>query len=420
MARQIPFVLVGVAAGAALTMLATQPLLLTTRAAAKSAAQADQFRVLDLFESAFEQVRDNYVEKPDEQKLIESAINGMVANLDNSFYLDAKEAGHMVTCTVTACPFADVGIRFRIEDGLPKVITALDDSPAAKAYLMAGDIITSINDEPLDSLTAFQVSAKLDGDMGSTVHLSVVHAGQDKTTDVPVVRDHITLRSVRAQPEGGDIGYIRIVQFNESTADQLKKAVDDIAAQIPPDKLKGYVVDLRNNPGGLLEGAVAAADGFLDQGEIVSINGRNGNELKRIRAKGSSLTSKPLVVLINAGSAATAEVVAGALQDNHRAKLVGTRTFGDGSVTTETPLGHGNGVLRLATEQYLTPSGRVIEGKGISPDIEVTQDLPDNLKPDSKAPAGAQPMLQSFVPSDPQADKALNRAYDLLRQKKGT
>src|SRR5271169_189587 len=416
MAKQVPFVLSGVATGAVLTLLAAQFPIVATDAAAKSSVHAGEYRVLELFDDAFEQVRQNYVERPDDKKLIENAINGMVAGLGDSFYLDAKSETHLVTCTAGGCPFADIGLRFTIADGLPKVITAVDDSPAAKAGLITGDVIASIDDQPLDDLTAYQVSQRLDGELGSTVRLTIARPGYDKPIDIALVRDHTTLRSVRSQVQGGDIGYIRVVQFNDNTGDELKKAMESIAAEIPADKLKGYVVDLRNNPGGILDGAVAASDAFLDGGDIVSIGGRNGGNARHIRVKPSNFSNgKPVAVLINAGSAATAEVVAGALQDNHRATLIGTRSFGAGSVLTETPLGHGEGVLRLATEQYFTPSGRAIETKGISPDIEVVQDLPDNLKPTTKLVSGKKPVLQSYIPPDPNADKALNRAYAELR-----
>jgi carboxyl-terminal processing protease len=416
MAKQVPFIALGVAAGAALTLLATQLPITATDAVAKSSAHAEEYRVLELFDDAFEQVRQNYVERPDDKKLIENAINGMVAGLGDSFYLDAKSASHMVVCTASGCPFADVGLRFTIADGLPRIVTAIDDSPAAKAGLMTGDVIASIDDQPLDDLTAYQVSQKLNGETGSTVHLTIARPGHDKPIDISMVRDHTTVRSVHSQVQGGDIGYIRVVQFNENTGDELKKAMDSIASEIPPGKLKGYVVDLRNNPGGVLDGAVATGDAFLDSGDIVSIGGRNAGNARHIRVKASNLSNgKPVVALINAGSAATAEVVAGALQDSHRATLIGTRTFGAGSVLTETSLGRGQGVLRLATEQYFTPSGHAIETKGISPDIEVTQDLPDNLQPSAKSIGGKRPNLQSYIPPDPNADKALNRAYAELR-----
>jgi carboxyl-terminal processing protease len=413
MAKQVPFLLVGVAAGAALTFLATQ---IPIDAAAKSSAHAEEYRVLELFDDAFEQVRQNYVEKPDDKKLIENAINGMMAALGDSFYLDAKSASHTAVCAANGCPAADVGLRLTIAEGLPKVVTAIDDSPAAKAGLLTGDVIASIDDQPLDDLTAYQVGQMLNGDIGSTVHLTIARPGQDKPIDVALVRDRITSRSVRAQVQGGDVGYIRVVQFNENTGDELKKAIDGIAAEIPQAKLKGYVVDLRNNPGGVLDGAIAASDAFLEGGDVVAIGGRSAADAKHIRVKAGNLSNgKPVVVLINAGSASTAEVVAGALQDNHRATLIGTRSFGAGSVLTEMPLGHGQGVLRLATEQYFTPLGHAIAAKGIAPDIEVTQDLPDDLKTNAKLLGGKKPILQSYIPPDPTADKALNRAYAELR-----
>jgi carboxyl-terminal processing protease len=415
MTKQVSFVFMGLAAGAALTLLATQ---IPIRAIAKASGHAEEFRVLELFDDAFEQVRQNYVEKPDDNKLIQNAINGMMAALGDSYYLDAKAESHTVACTAGAsgCPNADIGLRFTIADGLPKVITAIDDSPAAKAGLTSGDVITAIDDQPLDGLTAYQVSQMLGGQAGSTVHLMAARAGQDKPMDLTLTRDEVTSRSVRERVEGGDIGYIRIVQFNDKTADELKKAIDAIAEKIPADKLKGYVVDLRNNPGGALDGAIAASDAFLNSGDVVSIGGRSAADAKHIHVKASDLSNgKRVVVLINAGSAATAEVVAGALQDNHRATLIGTRTYGAGTVLTELSLGRGQGELRLATEQYFTPSGHVITAKGISPDIEVAQDVPDNPKSNGKTAASKKPVLQSYIPPDPTADKALNRAYAELR-----
>src|SRR4029077_15199893 len=220
----------------------------------------------------------------------------------------------------------------------------------------------------------------------------------------------------RSRAEGGDVGYLRIGQFDAPTVDQLRQAIKDITATIEPAKLKGYVLDLRNSAGGTREQAVAVADAFLDDGEIVSIRGRKPEDIQRFRAKtGDIAGGKPLVVLVNAGSAAAAEIVAGALQDHHRATVVGTRSFGEGAVATLIPLGQDNGVIHLTTGHYVTPAGRVIEKKGIAPDVEVAQDLPDDLKPVSK-PTGDQAALQSYVPADPQADKALNRAYELLRK----
>jgi carboxyl-terminal processing protease len=415
MAKQYPLVFMGAAAGAALALLATQ---IPINAIAKSTGHAEEFRVLELFDDAFEQVRQNYVERPDDNKLIENAINGMMAALGDSYYLDAKAASHTVACTAgaTGCPSGDIGVRFTIAEGLPKVITAIDDSPAAKAGLMTGDVITAVDDQPLDGLTAYQVSQMLGGEVGSKVGLIVARPGQDKPIDLTLTRDHITALSVRSQVQGGDVGYIRILQFNDKTAEEIKQAMADVAKAVPADKLKGYVIDLRNNPGGALDGAIAASDAFLNTGDVVSIGGRSAAGAKHIPVKASDLSSgKRVVVLINAGSAATAEVLAGALQDNHRATVIGTRSYGAGTVLTDLSLGHGQGELRLATEQYFTPSGHAITAKGISPDIEVAQDLPDNLKSGIKIPGTKKPVMQSYIPPDPTADKALNRAYAELR-----
>jgi carboxyl-terminal processing protease len=413
MAKQIPLIIMGAATGAALTFLAAQ---IPLNAVAKSTSgHPDEYRVLELFGDAFEQVRQNYVERPDDNKLIQTAINGMMAALGDSYYLDSKSASHPVSCTGENCP-ADIGLRFTIADSLPKIITAIDGSPAAKAGLSTGDIITSIDDQPLDGLTAYQVGQMLSGEPGSTVHVVVVRPGADKPMDLKLTRERNTASSVRAQVQGGDVGYIRILQFNDNTGSELKRAIDTIAAQVPADKLKGYVIDLRNNPGGTLDGAIAAGDAFLEGGDIVEIGGRSANGAKHIHVKADNLgNGKRIVILINGGSAATAEVVAGALQDNHRATLIGTRTYGAGSVLTELPLGRGQGVLRLATEQYFTPSGHAIVSKGISPDIEVPQDVPDTVKSSAKIPGPKKPVLQSYIPADPAADKALNRAYAELR-----
>jgi carboxyl-terminal processing protease len=413
MTKQIPLVVIGAATGAALTLLAAQ---IPLNAVAKSSSHPDEYRVLELFGDAFEQVRQNYVERPDDNKLIQNAINGMMAALGDSYYLDGKAASHPVSCTGDSCP-ADLGLRFTIGDGLPKVITAIDDSPAAKAGLLTGDVITTIDNQPLDGLTAFQVGQMLSGEPGSTVRVMAIRPGADKPMDLKLTRERTTASSVREQVQGGDIGYIRILQFNDNTGSELKQAIDAIAAQVPADKLKGYVIDLRNNPGGTLDGAIAAGDAFLDGGDIVAIGGRSATSAKHIHVKADNLSNgKRVVTLINGGSAATAEVVAAALQDNHRATLIGTRTYGAGSVLTELPLGRGQGVLRLATAQYFTPSGHAIVSKGISPDIEVPQDVPEKVvKSSAKIPGPKKPVLQSYIPPDPAADKALNRAYAELR-----
>jgi len=265
--------------------------------------------------------------------------------------------------------------------------------------------------------------------VNTKIKLTIMRKGQDKPVEVSITRDVIRVRSVRSQVEGEDIGYIRLTQFNEQTTEGLKKAITDIGAKISDDKLKGYVLDLRNNPGGLLDQAISVSDAFLQKGEIVSTRGRNAEETQRFNARAGDLTkSKPLIVLINGGSASASEIVAGALQDHKRATVIGTRSFGKGSVQTIIPLGSGNGALRLTTARYFTPSGRSIQAKGISPDIEVLQDVPEDLKAktDTKGEASLRGHLkgdagkeqtgsQSYIPPDAKNDKALHMALDLLR-----
>ena len=413
--------LLGAAVGAALTIVATQPVLVGSDADAKTVTKPEVYRLLNLFGDAFEQVRSHYVERPNDAKLVETAVNGMLADLEDSYYIDPQALGRVEACTGPRCAtaFGNVGVAYTMQDGLATVVSSIDDTPAAKAGILTGDIIARVDDEQVQGLTYQQFGTKLVGEVGSTVKLTIVHPGGDKPIDISIVRDNASRRSVRGRVEGGDIGYIRIIQFNEATADQLKKAIDDIAAQIPAEKLKGYVIDLRNNPGGTLDGAIAAADGFLDDGEIVSIRHRISDKVERFRAKAGDLANgKPIIVLINGGSAAKAEIVAGALKDNHRATVVGTRSFGEGWDSTTVPLGPNKGALRLATGHYITPSGRLIQTNGIVPDIEAPQDVPDALKVKTAAKTKDkdQPALQSYIPPDPNADKALTAAYALLRK----
>jgi carboxyl-terminal processing protease len=426
MMRKASLVVVGAAVGAAVTLLATQPRLALVGVSAKAAA-ADTYRQLNLFGDVFERVRADYVEKPDDSKLIESAINGMLSALDpHSSYMDPKSYKDMQV--QTRGEFGGLGIEVTMEDGLVKVVAPIDDTPAAKAGILAGDIITHLDDEPVQGLTLNQAVDKMRGPVSSKIKLKVMRKGQDKPLEVTIVRDIIRVRSVRYNTDGGDIGYIRITQFNEQTSEGLKRALSELSAQIAADKLKGYVLDLRNNPGGLLDQAISVSDAFLERGEIVSTRGRNPEETQRFNARAGDLTKgKPLIVLINGGSASASEIVAGALQDHKRATLVGTRSFGKGSVQTIIPLGSGNGALRLTTARYFTPSGQSIQAKGISPDIEVLQEVPDDLKArtDAKGEASLRGHLkaegqeetgsQSYVPPDPKDDKALNTAYDLLR-----
>jgi carboxyl-terminal processing protease len=418
--RKASLILLGAATGMALTIVATQSYVALGGTDARTAPAATNYRLLDVFGDAYEQVRKHYVEKPNDKDLMGTAINGMLSSLEDSYYVDAKTLQASQPCT-EHCDFGDIGIAFVVVDGFAKIISSTDDSPAAKAGIQAGDIITDLDGLSAQGVTYYQVAEKLRGPSGTTLKMSIVRPGRDKPLDVSIVRAHLEPRAVSSRVEGGNIGYIRIAQFDAQTMEQVKKAIADIAAQVGPDKLKGYVIDLRNDPGGRIDDAVSVADGFLETGEIVGIRGRSAEDTKHIRATPGDLTNgKPLIVLINAGSAAAAEVVAGALQDDRRATLVGTRSFGQGTVGTLIPLGADNGAIHLTTGHYVTPSGHLIEAKGISPDVEALQDLPDELKPQSKTePKDRDKQLQSYIPSDPKADKALNVAYDLLRNPKG-
>ena len=390
--RKVSVILFGVAAGAAITLAATQPHMFVIGSSAK-AEIANAYRQLNLFGDVFDRVRADYVDKPDDQKLIEDAINGMLTGLDpHSGYMDPKSFKEMQV--QTSGEFGGLGIEVTMEDGLIKVVAPIDGTPAAKAGILANDIITQLDGEQVRGLTLDQAVEKMRGRVNTRIKLTIMRKGQDKPIEVSIFREIIHVPSVRSQVEGDDIGYIRISQFTEQTTDNLKKAISGITAKVSADKLKGYILDLRNDPGGLLDQAVLVSSVFLQRGEVVSTRGRNPEETQRFVAHGGDLTKgRPLIVLINGGSASASEIVAGALQDQKRATVVGTRSFGKGSVQTIIPLGSGNGALRLTTARYYTPSGRSIQAKGILPDIEVLQDFPQS----------------------PENDKALTMAFDLLR-----
>ncbi len=395
------------------------------------AAAADTYRQLNLFGDVFERIRSDYVEQPDDAKLVESAINGMLSSLDpHSSYMSPKSFKDMQV--QTRGEFGGLGIEVTMEDGLVKVVAPIDDTPAARAGIRAGDVITQLDGEEVKGLSLNQAVDKMRGPVNSPITLTIKREGAAEPLPIKIVRDTIRIRSVRSREEGGDVGYLRITQFNEQTFDGLRDQIEKIAKSIPADKLKGFVLDLRNNPGGLLDQAISVSDAFLERGEIVSTRGRNADESQRYNARAGDLTKgKPVIVLVNGGSASASEIVAGALQDHKRATLVGTRSFGKGSVQTIIPLGQ-NGAIRLTTARYYTPSGRSIQAKGIEPDIEVLQDTPEDLKgkddtkgeaslkghlknPADGAPAEEKTGSQAYVPPDAKDDKALNFAYDLLR-----
>jgi carboxyl-terminal processing protease len=363
-------VLAVLAAGSTMVSLA--------RSQSASAANSEIYRQLDLFGEVLERVRSDYVEKPDDAKLIEAAINGMLTALDpHSSYLNPKHFRDMQV--QTRGEFGGLGIEVTMENGVVKVVSPIEDTPAAKAGLMSGDLITHLDKEQILGLTLQEAVEKMRGPVNAPITLTIVRKGVDDPFDVKVTRDVIHINPVKYNAEGDDVGYIRVTTFNEQTTANLQKAVEDLKQQLGP-KLKGYVIDLRNNPGGLLDQAISVSDAFLDEGAIVLTRGRNIEETQRSNARPGDITDgQKLVVLINGGSASASEIVAGALQDHHRATIVGTRSFGKGSVQTIIPLGS-NGALRLTTARYYTPSGRSIQAKGIEPEAVVEEELPDDLK----------------------------------------
>ena len=416
-------VLAVLAAGSTMVTLA--------RSQTASAANSEIYRQLDLFGEVLERVRADYVEKPEDPKLIESAINGMLMALDpHSAYLNPKRFRDMQV--QTRGEFGGLGIEVTMENGVVKVVAPIDDTPAAKAGLQSGDLITNIDKEQILGLTLQEAVEKMRGPVNSAITLTVVRKGLDDAFEVKIVRDVIHINPVKFSAED-DVGYIRVTTFNEQTTANLQKAVEDLKKEIGP-KLKGYVVDLRNNPGGLLDQAISVSDAFLDKGAIVLTKGRNLEETQRSNARPGDLTDgKKLIVLINGGSASASEIVAGALQDHHRAIVLGTRSFGKGSVQTIIPLGS-NGALRLTTARYYTPSGRSIQAKGIDPEVVVEEELPDDLKEKaaaqkSRGEANLRGHLKgedeeteeeksgssSYVAPDKDKDTQLQYALDLLR-----
>jgi len=390
-------VLAVIAAGSTMVSLA--------RSQSASAANSEIYRQLDLFGEVLERVRSDYVEKPEDAKLIEAAINGMLTALDpHSAYLNPKHFRDMQV--QTRGEFGGLGIEVTMENGVVKVVSPIEDTPASRAGLMSGDLITHLDKEQILGLTLQEAVEKMRGPVNSPITLTIVRKGVDDPFDVKVVRDVIHINPVKYDVEGDDIGYIRITTFNEQTTANLQKAIDDLKKQIGP-KLKGYIVDLRNNPGGLLDQAISVSDTFLDQGAIVLTRGRNLEETQRSNARPGDLADgKQIIVLINGGSASASEIVAGALQDHHRATIIGTRSFGKGSVQTIIPLGS-NGALRLTTARYYTPSGRSIQAKGIEPEAVVEEELPDDLKQKAEAQSTrGEANLRGHLKSEDEDDKA--------------
>lgn len=367
----------------------TQPIAPTfaaEEAAAPTATPEDTYRLMQLFGNVFERVRGDYVEHPSDKALIEAAINGMLSSLDpHSSYMNPEAFKEMQV--QTKGEFGGLGIEVTMENGVVKVVSPIDDTPAARAGLQTGDLITHIDDEPVLGMNLAEAVDKMRGPVGSEIKIKIFRDGKDPF-DVTLARAVITIRSVRSHLEG-DIGYVRITSFNEQSFQGLDKAVKDFNANLKKEDktLRGLVLDLRNNPGGLLDQAVAVSDAFMAHGEVVSIRSeQHPEEAQRFNARpGDIIDGLPMVVLINGGSASASEIVAGALQDQGRAIIMGTKSFGKGSVQTIIPLSGGeDGAMRMTTSRYYTPSGRSIQAVGVSPDIEVQQAKLEVVEPTSQ------------------------------------
>jgi carboxyl-terminal processing protease len=400
---------------------------MVTQIGSANAAGADTYRQLALFGDVFERVRSIYVTEPNEEELVENAINGMLSSLDpHSSYLNPKDYSDMRV--QTRGEFGGLGIEVTMENELIKVISPIEGTPAAEAGVLAGDLIYQIDGENIRGLSLQEAVEKMRGPVNTPIEVKIQREGADGPIDITIIRDIIKVRSVRWRVERDNVGYIDINSFTEQTDSGLEEAIGKINETVGDKNVKGYVIDLRLNPGGLLDQAVNVSDVFLDRGEIVSTRGRKENDITRYSARAGDLTNgKPVIVLINGGSASASEIVAGALQDHKRATILGSRSFGKGSVQTILQLG-GNGALRLTTALYYTPSNVSIQGKGITPDIKVIQPLPDELK--GRVESAGESKLRghikgqeeddegsgssAYVPPDPKDDIQLNYALDLI------
>ena len=385
-------------------------------------------RPVELFREVYQLVHQRYVTSPDDSKLIEGAIKGLMRELDpHSEYLDMQTFRTIEEDARGV--FGGLGVQGTMENGFLKVVAPVANSHAVKAGLRPGDLIVRIDGTPVRGLTIKQAIERMRGPVNSKIRLTIRRKDQPEPTEVSVVRDLMRVQTVFSQAIGEDVGYIRISKFNGLTAAGLHKALKDLSTRIPANRLRGFILDLRNNPGGVLEQAISVSSAFLSSGDIGTARGRNpdDNQLFTATQTSSNLNrGKPLIVLINGGSASAAEIVAGALQDRRRATVLGTRSFGKGSVQSTSPIGDGN-ALKLTTALYYTPSGHSIQAKGITPDIEVMQEgweaqrlrgaidseatLHNHLTGDGEELAGS----EAYVPSDSNDDKAMKMAVDLLR-----
>jgi carboxyl-terminal processing protease len=392
------------------------------------AASPPRLTLMNRFGEVFRLVRANYVEKPDDAKLVRAAIDGMLGSLDpHSSYMAAD--GLRSLQDEIGGQFAGIGAQLEVEDGTMTVLSCLEGAPAARAGILSGDVIMKIDGMPVAGLTEEAALARIRGGANTSVKVTVLRKAIAKPFEISLVREMIQARHVWSRNED-DIGYIKITEFDEHTSENLRAAVKGLHKRIGEGRLRGYILDLRNDPGGLVDEAIGVVDTFLDKGEILSTRGRNPEDNQRWAARHRDLTKgKPLVVLINGGSVSAAEIVAGALQDNKRATLIGTRSFGKGSVQSIIPVGEGAAV-RLTTARYYTPSGRSIQAKGIEPDIELREAVPDDVaggdEPRGEASLPGHlandkgedlSVLQDYVASDPAEDTQLVAALDFLRSK---
>ncbi len=461
MIRRITLLIMGALIGASAVLIVING---ATYNSIANAAGKDTYRQLSIFGDIFERVRKKYVTEPKEEDLVKSAIDGMLSSLDpHSSYLTAKDFENMQV--QTSGQFGGLGIEVTMDsvkpskltkrageirsqlakleaeydevkialeasrDEMIKVVRPIEGTPADRAGVLAGDLISRIDGEKVRGLSLRQAIDKMRGPVNTPIVITVIREGVEEPLVITIIRAVVKVSAVHSRVEGGDIGYIRISTFSEQTLVGLEKAIHKIRDEVGDDKLKGYILDLRQNPGGLLGQAIKVSDTFLDRGEIVSTRGRNREEFRRHSARPGDLADgKPVIVLINGGSASASEIVAGALQDLNRATILGTRSFGKGSVQTIIPLSS-NGALRLTTALYHTPSGKSIQGKGIEPDIKVIQPLPDDLK--GRLTARGESKLQGhitgveedeegsgsmdYVPVDSKDDTQLGYALDLLR-----
>lgn len=395
------------------------------------------YEQLTLFGDVLEQVRRNYVDAPSDKELIEAALSGMMTSLDpHSSYMPPKNFEDMQV--ETKGEFGGLGIEVTMENGLVKVIAPIDDTPASRAGMRPNDLISELDGNSIMGLTLSDAVELMRGKKGTPITLTVLREGEDEPLEIRIVRDTIRIRAVRTRIEGPqeNIAYIRLTTFNQQTTKNLKKAFNELPAEIGSKDLAGYIIDLRNNPGGLLREAISVSDTMLDRGEIVSTRGRNDDDSSRFSARrGDMARGLPIIVMINGGSASASEIVAGALQDHHRAIILGTQSFGKGSVQSIMPLGN-NGALRMTTARYFTPSGRSIQAKGITPDILAEQELPENLKnrkgrreadlrgaldgKDIDGSSNSEPEKKkrknaiAFIPPEPADDAQLQKAIQIL------